>query len=102
MFFWRKKKTRGIFKFWDGERDRAEDPILLQRTLYDHELYSDAKAKIVDKDDKFGREAYSDVLKAIRDTFSVKPLADGGLTEQESWMVFGDFIEFLEGLKKNT
>jgi hypothetical protein len=106
MFGWWRNQRRRIFRYWDGTRTRAADPLELQARLFAHPKYDSSKVRILDKDDSFGQAAYADTLKAVRDTFGIKPLSDAnglsGMTEEETWDLFTSFCEYLEALKKNT
>jgi len=103
---WRRRhaarRDRAIFKYWDGTRTRAVDPMVVYRVLACHPtfIWRDHPRQ-VERD----HDALRITLGAIRDAFDVKPLsADGkhGISEGETLGLLVQFSEFLESAKKNT
>lgn len=94
--------TRQIFRYWDGVRRRAIDPIAACRALFAHPTYNpETHPALVDLGDDNAREI---MLQAGRDVFGVQPftLEHGGLTEDETLNLMVAFAEYMAGLKKST
>ena len=47
-------------------------------------------------------EAYQHALKCIREVYNVKPLEEGGLTEQKTFELHNHFLRFVFDVKKNS
>lgn len=97
---------RKIFRYFDGQRQRAADPLEILRKLRQHPCDID-KAETLRRettDETLHDEAWRELVSAARDVFDINPLdPDGhGLTEQESYDVLDQFGEFLDSLKKST
>lgn len=102
---WRRERSirsRAIFRFHDGEKERSVDPLAIfraLRSLPDFDWETDAKGVERGDDDSIVR-----TLAAIRQTFGVKPFdADKltGLTDGETLNLLSEFVWYLESLKKN-
>ena len=92
--------SRGIFRFWDGQRYRAVDPfVILANIEADHELNLELDSALVLAGDS---AAIARTVRATRRAFGVKDFASGGLLEAECLELIGDFYDFLGALKKNT
>ena len=103
---WRRRRAarrdRAIFRYWDGTRTRAVDPMVVYRVLACHPrfIWRDHPRQ-VERD----HDALRITLEAIREAFDVRPLtADGskGISEGETIGLLVKFSEFLESAKKNT
>jgi len=107
MFAWftrrRLEKRRRIFRFWDGTRTRAIDPLQAYYALQEHPTFNqDVHCKLVDAGDP---EATRIATEAVRDVFGVQAYdADKrvGLTVGETLGVLLDFYGYLEEQKKST
>lgn len=104
---------RQIFKFFDGERERAVDPLVIMRRMRATGCDFQAEHAFLNQTEQpeLAEAAWSTLVAMARDVFGLKPLSDDcqagggicrGLTEQESFDVFDRFGEFIDGLKKNT
>lgn len=104
---------RLIFKFFDGERERAVDPLAALRRLRATGCDINAQLTLLNDapDESIREEAWLSLVNATREVFDLKPLRDDftggggicrGLTEQETFDVFDRFGEFIDALKKNT
>ena len=97
--------TREIFRYHDGEKDRAIDPIAAHRKLGLHNSFKlDSDPGLIDAGDL---EAQARLLVAMRDVFGLKEWtedADGtqhGATDSETVSLFVAFMEYLADLKKS-
>ena len=102
---WRRRKaartSRAIFKFWDGTRTRAVDPMVAYRSLACHPTFIWTQhPKHVERD----HDALTTTLTAIRDAFGVTPLlpdGNAGLSEGETLELLVSFSDYLARAKKN-
>lgn len=107
LFWWRRRrqqKHRGIFHYWDGQRERAADPFEILRAIADDPEYSDdrePKLMLVD-DFTVSDEAAQKTVRCVRRAFGVKSFNEGGLLEAECLDLIDEFYGFLGALKKNT
>ena len=105
MFNWLLQKRRRIFRFWDGSRWRAVDPLRAWRLLWNHPTCSPEKdfgPATGAHPDKFEPDAQDRVLGMIQDMFGVKPWSEDtpGLTIDETLNLLWDFIRYMNDLKK--
>ena len=106
MFGLKRKSKRDIFRYWDGERWRGADPVLVVRKLSSHPLFSLEKHPVDLQSNQLAtqNEAIAVTVGAMRDVFGVKPwddVTDKGLTERETLALFHNLLSYLEGVKKN-
>ncbi len=94
-------KERRIYAYWDGQKQVKEDPAVLYRKFLDVAAELDVDFKIATSISKDARQGQERALAAVRKMFSIKPLNDGGLTEDESFELFSHFLNYNESLKKN-
>lgn len=96
---WYRNRNRAIFRYWDGQRWRAADPIEIYRGIKQHpEFNIDRHPQLHDAGDD---DATRICLQATRDVFGVKPFAEGGLTETETIEVLGTYFDWIQRVKKN-
>lgn len=96
----RMKREREIFRFWDGKKTRAADPLEIWLALKnDPEFNYDTTPGFVDAGDT---EAIKVTIGAIRRIFGVKTLEQGGLTSQECLELLAVYFLYEESLKKST
>ena len=97
-------RGRRIFKYWDGSRQRACDPMVAARLLDAHEKFDwETTPKFIDVEDaKLSDESMGITADAVRMAFGI-PIYDGsrGLTEAELVNLLIDFVTYLNELKKN-
>lgn len=108
--FW-KPSERNIFRYWDGQKEVAADPVLLSQEF--------AKVEGFDKDCKIAATLYESgdqsemalksanasfgrVVETVRRVFGLKPLSEGGLLQDEVITTLLLFTEFMDGLKKKA
>lgn len=99
-YFTPRRPARGIFHFWDGQRDRAVDPFEILRAIAnDPECVPDREAALMLVGDD---DATQKTIRCVRRVFGVKPFSEGGLLEDECLQLIEAFYDFLSALKKNT
>lgn len=100
MFAWFRRRKRRIYRFHDGRRWRAADPL---KALVDLELH---EVVVPERDlpavDAASPEATRNVAEATREIFDVPPFEEGGLGYEELLQVLEGLFAFMEQLKKNT
>lgn len=90
---------RAIFRFHDGRRWRAVDPLVVYRALDAHPTFNwSSDPLLIERDDD---EALQRCVTAVRDAFGL-PLFDGkhGLTESECYALLQDFTGYVGYVKK--
>ena len=97
-----KPKERMIFKFWDGEKIREIDPMVLYGRLGDVSTELDVAIKLSRSASKDSRQGHREVVQLLSKIFGVKSFEEGGLTESELLDVFISFMEWVDRLKKNS
>lgn len=97
--------ARKIFRYSNGQREIAADPLEVLRKLRQHPCDFDKTETLrrESNDEKLCEEAWLELVAATRDVFGIQPLdVDGhGLTEEETYGVLDDFGLFLDSLKKS-
>lgn len=99
---WFINRSRAIFRYWNGRRYLAIDPLVALRALKDHpEFDLERDTKLSDAGDESSTQL---CLAAARAAFHVVPF-DGkryvGLTETETLSLLGAFGEWTQAVKKN-
>lgn len=98
----KKRPARFIYKYFDGTKERCDDPLAIRHRLDTHSTYRfDVHPVLAEKGDA---AAYEIVLTAICDAFQVSRFdsATGkGLTQTELIGLLVDFGNYLEAVKKN-
>ncbi len=110
-YWWNKDRSdlyhpgeRKTFTFWKGEKEKwaTEDPMVLYGRLADIGPELDADWKLARSISKNADIGYKSVVASAREIFQVKSLSEGGLTELEVFELFGKFVAYFGGVKKNT
>ena len=110
MFGWFKKdesdffyapKERKIFQFWNGQVVIYEDPMVVSRKISDVGPELKIDLDVADSISKDANKAGRAALEKVQKIFGLKSYADGGLTEDETFEVFGKFLAYRTKLKKN-
>lgn len=97
-----RQPARGIFRFWDGQRDRSEDPLEILRAVNnDSEFNPEVDPELMNAADG-DEEAMLRALRCVRRAFKVKEFSQGGLLESETLDLLAQLYEFLASLKKST
>lgn len=97
---YRRRRSQALFRFFDGQRTRAVDPLHCWRALDQHAEFSWDMADEIEAGEPQATEI---CLKAIAEVFGLKRYdanSGGGLTEAEILNLFGEFGAWMEGSKK--
>jgi len=100
--FWRlwgkPARQREIFTYFDGNKPRSADPIVVYRSLKDDAKFNiDVHPALVDAGDA---DAIGITAAAVRSAFGVKSLDAGGLTEQECISLLLQYFDWVDSVKK--
>lgn len=97
--FWRQRP--GVFRFWDGKAWKDADPLASYYGLFSEKwLGGDPDYHLIRAEE--GRQDSMELLiEASRDVFGIKSLADGGLSDLETFAIFRQFVLYTEVVKKN-
>jgi hypothetical protein len=101
MWPFRKRDERAIFRYFDGVKERAIDPIFALRALDAHQKFHfDEHAKQLLAGDF---ETTKIAVDAIREIFGVQPWSENslGLTEGETLALLWKFVAYNDDIKKN-
>lgn len=111
MFGWFKKtpqkpidiytpKERLIYSYFNGQEIVRADPQVLYRNLMDVAPSLRADIAVSNSASKQWRTATENADKAVRQLFSIKPFAEGGLAELELFELLDHFINYCDSIKK--
>lgn len=109
MWEWWKQRQRAIFRYWDGRRTRAIDPLVAWRKMWEHPTcrpqddFGPATGMNADGTaTPFDQQALDRVLSMAREMFDLQPFSESspGLTIDETLSVLWTFIAFMNALKK--
>lgn len=95
------KREQLTYQYYDGVRDVVMDPMILWRAL--SEVWPDliTDMKLANSQHSKAQMGWDAQVTKVRKVFSLKPFAEGGLTETGSMSVLYDFWYWCEELKKN-
>ena len=93
---------RLIYRYWDGEKVITADPMVLYRRVSDVGPELSVDIRVTNSISKGAGKAYTNVLKKVREIFSVKSLEEGGLSETETLELLDHFLGYCDGVKKNS
>ena len=97
------KKNRKIYTFFDGERDRRVDPMIVYKRISTVAPSLSIDIKVSQSASKDAIKAHDTVVAKIQEIFGVRPLDDtGGLTQGEMLDLLNDFMEWCSQVKKNS
>lgn len=97
---WRRKRSRAIFRFFDGTRTRAVDPYAVYRFLDSHPHFKWEQLEEVDEGDGTAADT---TIAAAREAFGLVPFDDchpNALTAAEVLNVLSDFGDWVTAAKK--
>jgi hypothetical protein len=103
--FFTGQPKRDIFRFFDGQQWRSIDPLAAYYTMVSHrdcDAAQDLPALVRD-DFQTPQEAWETVGRVqqmIRDMFGLKPFEQGGLTHFEADDLLGEFLAYIDRVKK--
>lgn len=92
---------REIFAYFDGEKKRRADPMVLLRGVITHKEFNLERhlPEIAEGD----LNATDICVRMMREIFDLEEFDDGvGLTERETVDLFWNFVGYLDSLKKST
>jgi hypothetical protein len=92
------ERQRMIFHYWDGQQDRAGDPLAIQRRLMTTADLVET-AKVADVPTPDGAKAKGELIAVTREAFGVPPFESGGLLDTECLELFVRFGTFLKELE---
>lgn len=109
------RRRREIFRYFDGQAIRFADPLAIVRALDEHETYVEEKhfdecLRLAEKGASSGTKeerlryhrAAAVCTDAVRKAFGILPYDQGGLQIGECLDLLASFIDYLDGVKKNT
>lgn len=96
---WRRKRSRAVFRFFDGRRTRAVDPYLVYRFLDQHK---DFKWEHLERTDEGEAEAADTTIRAAREAFGLAEFdgTERTLTSEETLEILVEFFEWSKAAKK--
>ena len=102
-----REKSRAIFRYWDGKKERAIDPIIVFNRLDDDPVFVlERHPRLIEsKDEKLSREAIDITAAAVCRFFQVADYSEKfreGLTITERIDLLTDFLLYADSLKKNS
>ncbi len=99
--WWNRRDERHIFRFRDGETERAVDPLATWLRMIDHPTIDYGPVIQSHMREPMLADTLEQIIKLARDTFELKPFTQGGSTDSEAYETFAKFWAYLEGSKKN-
>lgn len=93
-------KERLIYRYWDGARMVAQDPLVLYRRFATVQPQLVIDRKVATSLSKDANKAWPKMIAHIHGIFGVKSMEEGGLTEAEAVQLLDDFLTFCETIKK--
>ena len=97
---WLFNRNRYVFKFWNGHRTVYADPMVLWRSLQQHEDFREDDFKLM-KVDALREKIIGKVAGVTRSVFGVKTVEERGLTELECLDLLKSFIAY-SGFQKKS
>ena len=90
---WLFNRSRYVFKFWNGHRTVYADPMVLWRSLQQHEDFREDDFKLM-KVDALREKIIGKVAGVTRIVFGVGTVEERGLTELECLDLLKAFIAY--------
>ncbi len=97
---WLFNRNRYVFKFWNGHRTVYADPMVLWRSLQQHEDFREDDFKLM-KVDALREKIIGKVAGVTRSVFGVGTVEERGLTELECLDLLKSFIAY-SGFQKKS
>ena len=93
-----------IYHYWDGSKWMHRDPMTLYKEVMSvgPELAIDIKVANSPVKDEDKKKAHDEMISKMQKIFLVVPVEQGGLTQIALVELFDDFMEYCEGVKKNS
>ena len=98
--FW-SPRQRQIYSYWDGQKKVRADPLVLWKRIAAVGPTLSIDIKVGTSNSKDAAKAQDAAVEKIRAIFQVKPLVEGGLTENEACDLLEHFLAYCDQLKKN-
>ena len=95
-------REREIYEYFDGDKLVKADPMVIYKRIMARGQEISVDITVARSPMKGADKAHDSLIKKIREVFNVKPLSEGGLTEQETMDLFDDFLVYVDAIKKNT
>lgn len=93
---------RALYGYFNGEKTIWQDPLVLYKNLMTEGPELSVNIKVANSSMKGNIEASNEAAKQIRNIFGIKPFTEGGLTETELSNLLVHFLNYCEGVKKNS
>jgi hypothetical protein len=100
-------RRRALFRYWDGAKWRAADPLLILRGIAEHPKLTVEHLNLLSAPggipQEMALEAFDTVIGAARDIFGIKEWNESqrGLTQAETRDLLSRFMAFVNSLKKS-
>lgn len=95
-------EERRIYHYFNGQTIIHIDPMFLYKKLMQIGVELDIELKVAASASKDALKSHDRALDRIRSVFSLQPLAEGGLTEEECLELLQHFFRYLDQVKKNS
>lgn len=95
-------RERAIYRYFDGQKQVSADPLALHYRYCDRSGDLGVMARVANSICKDAGKAFLDVVRYIREIFELKPVAEGGLTDNEAVELLAHFLRYIETVKKNS
>lgn len=98
---------RLIYRYWNGEEEVSADPIELYKSVMEVWPDIDRELKLCTHVSSLGGfndsfSAHGKMVDRIRKIFKIKPLGEGGLTDDELVGLIDHFLLYTMSVKKNS
>jgi len=98
---------RKIYTYWNGSRWVHADPLPLYKRVMEKGPILSADIKAANSGTQFAKPAHDKLVENIRSIFNITPLkngveCDGTLTDAQVATLLDSFLEWCEGVKKNS
>lgn len=97
------RDPRGLFRFFDGRRWRTADPLAVARALFTHPGFDwdETPQLLLTGRSEIQLQACGIIGEAVRASFQILPLNQGGLSDRECLDILTAFRNYLGAVKKN-
>lgn len=93
---------RYIYQYFDGEKVRKADPMVICKRLADKGYLISVDMRAANAGMKDSPKKHDDAIAAIRYVFDLKPYDQGGLTELEAVSLLEHYLTFEDYQKKTA
>jgi hypothetical protein len=97
-----KNHEKLLYRFWDGKKDRWIDPLEQYKRLMDRwqTINSDRIAAFAPMGSKFSLKCHENMVKQMREVFSVDSYIEGGLTDEEVILLIPHFFSYCDEVRE--